>query len=328
MRVKYRSARFGFMWAAVLVCGSCAGGSARQMADPRFPIPVDRPAHTQARPRVVLDEAHENFHTVDGRYKPFAELLRSDGYDVVPGKDVFTQAGLSGARVLVIANAAGKDATDAASGPAFKDEECDAVRDWVRAGGRLLLVADHAPFGDAAASLAERFGVDMGRGFVFDRGHSEPANATWLVFAKDNGLLGDHSITRGRDASETVKRVVTFAGQSIGIPAGATALLTLGATAYEVRTRQDVPAAREAAAKGIPDQALARPVGSRAQAISMEFGQGRLVVLGEAAFLSAQVVRYEQNGNTVEIKMGMNVPGNDDRQFALNIMRWLSGALN
>ncbi len=35
--------------------------------------------------------------------------------------------------------------------------------------------------------------------------------------------------------------------------------------------------------------------------------------------LSAQV-----NGSQ-RIRMGMNVPGTDNRQFALNIMHWLSG---
>ena len=32
---------------------------------------------------------------------------------------------------------------------------CDAVRDWVKAGGALLLIADHAPMGAANQSLAK-----------------------------------------------------------------------------------------------------------------------------------------------------------------------------
>ena len=36
-----------------------------------------------------------------------------------------------------------------AMGPAFTVAECDAVRDWVRIGGSLLLIADHVPWGDA-----------------------------------------------------------------------------------------------------------------------------------------------------------------------------------
>ena len=29
----------------------------------------------------------------------------------------------------------------------------------------------------------------------------------------------------------------------------------------------------------------------------------------------------------VQVRLGMNVPGNDDRQFVLNVLHWLSGAL-
>ena len=52
----------------------------------------------------------------------------------------------------------------------------------------------------------------------------------------------------------------------------------------------------------------------------MKFGAGKVVVLGEAGLLSAQV-------DPLGLKMGMNTRGNDDRQFALNIFHWLSGVL-
>ena len=61
----------------------------------------------------------------------------------------------------------------------------------------------------------------------------------------------------------------------------------------------------------------------RAQAIAMKFGKGRVVMLGEAAMLSAQV----GSGGKESSKFGMNVPGIDNRQLALNIMHWLSGLL-
>jgi hypothetical protein len=44
-----------------------------------------------------------------------------------------------------------------------------------------------------------------------------------------------------------------------------------------------------------------------------------VVILGEAAMLTAQVA----DG----VAFGMNIPGNDNRQFALNIMHWLSRRL-
>jgi hypothetical protein len=45
------------------------------------------------------------------------------------------------------------------------------------------------------------------------------------------------------------------------------------------------------------------------------------VILGEAAMMTAQVAGRERQ------PMGMNVPGTDDRQFALNVLRWLARAL-
>ncbi len=36
----------------------------------------------------LFDEAHNNFHTAGGRYKPFAELIANDGYKVIPTADL------------------------------------------------------------------------------------------------------------------------------------------------------------------------------------------------------------------------------------------------
>jgi hypothetical protein len=59
----------------------------------------------------------------------------------------------------------------------------------------------------------------------------------------------------------------------------------------------------------------------RAQGLAMPFGAGRVVILGEAAMFSAQVVRIPGRD---PMYMGMNVPGHDDQQFALNVLHWLS----
>jgi len=54
---------------------------------------------------------------------------------------------------------------------------------------------------------------------------------------------------------------------------------------------------------------------------------GKIVVLGESGFLvSAQIIRYS-GANPYAVKIGMNTSGNDDRQFALNTLHWLSGLL-
>jgi hypothetical protein len=45
-------------------------GDAQQIADPGFKPAVVKPAYQRAHPVVVLDEAHNNFHTVSGRSRP------------------------------------------------------------------------------------------------------------------------------------------------------------------------------------------------------------------------------------------------------------------
>jgi len=208
--------------------------------------------------------------------------------------------------------------------PAFTDAECDVVRDWVHDGGSLLLVADHAPFGNAAANLAMRFGVTMGQGWAFDR-VSGGGVTTQLEFSRANGLLGDHAILRGRNASEQITRIRSFTGQSLGIPTGAAILMKLGDGAREAATTddldaEDVASRQEATLAG----AYSTAVAGRAQGLAMTFGRGRVVVLGEAGLLSAQVVRFPDGR---EMKMGMNVPGTDDQQFGLNVLHWLTGLL-
>ena len=120
-----------------------------------------------------------------------------------------------------------------AANPAFTDAECDAVRDWIKDGGSLLFISDHAPMGAAAECLAKRLGVSMSKGATADPSHSEGGD-TSLVFTRQNHLLGDHPITRGRDESERVNRVQTFTGTSVKGPEGSVPILKLADTAVDL----------------------------------------------------------------------------------------------
>lgn len=106
----------------------------QQIVDLDFKVSVDRPAYRADGPTVAIDEAHSNFHTASGQYKPFADLLTADGYRVVASTRKFATGVLDGIGVLVVANANAQNFTDAV----FTEAECDMVRDWVRAGGSLL----------------------------------------------------------------------------------------------------------------------------------------------------------------------------------------------
>ncbi len=291
-----------------------AAAYGQQVADPNFDTRVANPTFTSAHPRVGIDQSHKNFHTKDGRYKPFAALMTSDGFTIAAAPK-FTPNALKGIDILVIANALGDEDWNKPK-PAFRADECDAVRDWVRAGGALLLIADHAPFGDSAAILAERFGVDMGRGFAADRKNSE-RNPTLLVFSVENGLLGDHAIIRGRNGQERVRKVVAFTGQSLSIPKDAVPLMKLGDEAVEVASREEL----QVFASG---KQIGKSVAGRAQGLAMGFGKGRVAMFGEAAMFSAQLAGSGPQAS----KMGMNAEGSDDRQFALNVMHWLARALD
>jgi len=275
-----------------------------QRADPGFNVKVAHPAYTQEHPRVMIDEAHYNFHTAGGRYKPFADLVANDGYRVSPNREKFTRRALEKCEILVIANALGAEnmGDPEAAKPAFTAAESDAVRDWVSDGGSLLLITDHQPMGDAAEALSKRFGVEMSKGVTRDQANCQEGRPAALLFTRAKNLLGDHPITRGRDESERINRIGTFTGQSLKGPAGSTAILKLADTATDDVGDKEVSAA------------------GRSQGVALEFGKGRVVVMGEAAELSAQLAG-------VDGKMGMNAPGIDNRQMALNIMHWLSGAL-
>src|SRR6185369_4643975 len=186
-------------------------------------------------PRVLFDEAHNNFHTATGRYKPFVDMMFSDGYQIAANRKPFSKESLQSYKILIIANALGAEEMDdeGADKPAFTEAECDVVREWVSNGGALLLIADHAPFGAAAQILAKRFDVEMSKGYVFDAEHSAPANPTLLIFSRENKLLVDHPITQGRNDSERINLVQTFTGQALKGPQGAAQILTLAATAID-----------------------------------------------------------------------------------------------
>jgi hypothetical protein len=309
-----KNAGVGVVWAASAVFGLClasfptsAAAQGGQRADPDFRTKVDNPAYTggPAHPRVLFDEAHHNFHTAGGRYKPFAQLITSDGYEVIPNREKFSRDVLKKGDILVIANALGAQAMGqpGAANPAFTDAECDAVRDWIKDGGSLLLISDHAPMGSAAQGLAKSLGVSMSTGATSDPKHSEGGD-TWLVFTRQNQLLSDHPITRGRNESERLNRIQTFTGTSVKGPEGSVPILKLANTAVDLARNGEQPAS----------------AAGRAQGVAFNLGKGRVVVMGEAAELSAQIVGDGE-------KFGMNVPGLDNRQLALNIMHWLSGLL-
>jgi hypothetical protein len=298
----------------------------RQDADPGFDARVRHATYVSWHPRVLVDEAHYNVCTAGGCYRPLADLLRNDGYLVESNRRAIQPDVLTGYHVLIIANALGLGGAMQAiannlrlergfdlTTSAFSDAECDWIADWVRAGGSLLLVADHAPAGRAAARLAGRFNVGMTNWYAEDAQHHDPetGNPAFLVFTRENGLLLDHAITRGRAGEERINKVITFTGQALVPPADAVAFLEFASSAREYPYRRStVPEGRSAA--------------GLSQALALQVGRGRVVVLGEAAVITSEVVPMARQ----TLFLGMGRPGCDNRQLALNIAHWLTRALD
>jgi hypothetical protein len=306
-----------------------AGGSifAQQVADSTYDVSIEKPTYPPGSgPVVAIDAAHNNFHTADGRYRPLARLLENDGYRVRSNDTSFTRLSLDSIDILIIANAIG-GALDAGAyeRPGFTDGEVTVVEEWVKGGGSLLLIADHAPMGVAAEILARRFGVEMSKGYTEDSTsyfNIGGFGTSVLLYSRASGLLNDHPINRGLDS------VVAYTGQSLSGPDDAEPLLVLSPGAFD----HPSPTA-EQAARGMPGTAWrtaviglpTTPAAGRAQGLAIRVEKGRVVVLGEAAMLSAQAV-FNAQGERLGIA-GMNVPGTGNRQFTLNVMHWLSGRL-
>jgi hypothetical protein len=284
-----------------------------QVADTAFHPALPRPAFSTGKgPRVLLDEAHNNFHTVEGRYAPFVDVLRRDGFVVDPTRKTFTEFSLSSAAILVIANPMAVENKANWSLPtpsAFTQREIEAVRRWVSAGGSLFLIADHMPFGGATADLASAFGIYMTNGFATDR----TCNTDEFVFKRADGTLSTHPILSGRNEAERIDSVRTFTGQAFRGNAAVKPLLVL---APETVLMLPVEAWKfsEATPHFAADGML--------QGAALQYGRGRVAVFGEAAMFSAQV------SGAARRPMGMNAPNaSQNPQLLLNVMHWLAGLL-
>jgi len=266
---------------------------------------VADPAYSADRPVIAIDSAHNELHTMMGSYAPFARVAAADGFEVKSLTSPISRESLKGSDILVISNARGERAGE----PAFGLDEIAELQDWTRSGGSLFLIADHAPFANAVRPLAEAFGVDLGGGYaaVPDRGR---INSQIQYRGR---ALGQHPIVQGRNGSERLRAVTAFTGQSLAGPPGSSSILILPANAVEVAGRTEIDALRNGRA------VAGNKVGGRAQLIAFSYGEGRVVVSGEAAMFTAQRVRLP--GGQIE---ETGLPVDDDRQLTLNILHWLS----
>lgn len=273
---------------------------AQQLADTAY-LPPIKASNDGAGTTVVIDEAHNNFHTADGRYSPFAKVLRHSGYSVTGNRETFTDKSLKEIKVLVIANALNEANLSQWKTPtpsAFTKDEIIALNTWVKNGGSLFLIADHMPFAGAAKDLAKSFGFIFYNSFAMDT--SKNGADIFTISEKTLNIPKELSISGIAD-------VATFTGQAFDIPAKAISILT-----FDGRYTVLIPEEAWVFDKNV----IALPAEGKSQLAILNYGKGKVAVSGEAAMFTAQTA-----GGT---KAGMNSPeGKNNYKLLLGIMKWL-----
>ena len=264
------------------------------------------------RPRVLIDAAHHNFPTADGRYAPLARLLHESGFAVHSATGPITPQLLQTTDILVIANAlhaSNVDRWELPVAPAFSAEETGLLTSWVENGGSLLLIADHFPFPGAIADLAANFGFRLFNGFAI-----RADVAAEDVFDLDLGSLRPHKQITGADLKAPVTRIAAFTGSAFEAPTGAQPLMVLGKD-YELwltsrawEFRADTPR---------------RSANGLLQGATHSHGKGRVAVFAEAAMFTSQST---PDGQT---SIGFDAPAaRDNRAFVIHVFRWLTDPIN
>jgi hypothetical protein len=305
--------------ALLLACSTSLSG--QQIVDTTFvPGPGGAPAFARGRgPIVIIDEAHHNFHTASGRFRPFAQLLERDGFVTRSNTARFDSATLSGVRVLVIANAVAERNREQAAwrlpvASAFDAGEVKAVAAWVKRGGSLLLIADHMPFAGAADSLASALGVFFANGFAIPPFGPDTLTGDYpIVFRRSDGSLAAHAIIDGRARAERVDSIVSFTGTAFRLGADVKQGAALMRLPRDTRVKLPIQAWQ------FSDTTPEIRGDGLLQGAAFALGRGRVAVFGEAAMFSAQ------RKGTHAAPMGMNASAaSQNPQFILNVVRWLS----
>ena len=280
----------------------CSGGMhGQQVADTAYNFAIANPRYEVGKGSVItVDAAHNNFHTLDNRYGPFGKVLEGDGFRLTSNSKPVTQEVLRDCRIFVISNPLDSSNLSEWRLPnpsAFSQTEIAAINQWVKNGGRLLLIADHMPFAGAAQALAQSFGFEFFNCFAMDN-----RRRSLERFYRGNQSLLDNEITRGVDT------VVTFTGSAFKIPKAAMPILAL----------KNYTLSMPVVAWQFEENTPALPGDGFYQGAYMEYGKGKIVVMGEAAMFTAQLAGPNRN------PVGFNRPeARQSNQLLLNIIHWL-----
>ena len=208
-------------------------------------------AHTEAvssMPRVLVDEAHQQAYSIDidiatkmnpvapadNSYAAAAAALRHRGFSVEARREGLIDSDvLAQTDVLVIAHPAESrwEKTTGIGSPVFTAAELAAIVEWVRAGGGLVVMAEHEQdkYGNNINELLAAFGVTVVNGTVVDPVSNFNQVAAWpkaeVVAAGEGVSAGVHAAVVYRAGTlafdKSVEHQVLLQSSATADPAGA-----------------------------------------------------------------------------------------------------------
>ncbi len=275
------------------------------LVDSTFDVAVSSPVCNTSCPVILIDDIHDNATVTKGwDFITLSNLFSNDGFKVLRGRTQFTKQALAGVNVVVLA------------GGLLDREEMKILNDWIRNGGSLLAFTHHHN-----RPIYQEYLLTIGvqtkeievvqdslHGLLRDAFTFNPG---LIYFSTDDKLLGNHPVLKGRNSKENIKKVQTLQSSTIIGPPGSANLLPLSDSAIDYMSINN----------NIESNTAVKTSGSRSLGCAFNFGKGKIVIT-DAWALKALIFENSERGY-----VGMNTPGNDNKQYALNIMRWLTGYL-
>ena len=162
------------------------------------------------------------------------------------------------------------------------------------------------PYGGAAQDLAKKFGVKWNNGFAIRQGQHWPPS----VFERKNNMVLDSPVTIDSDYGKKISYIASFSGSVFKVPESAEPFMIFDDSHFILMPE---------VAWQFSEKTRNENSGGWIQGACMKYGKGKIVFLGEAAMISAQLGDNDH-------RVGMNNPEDapENAQLALNIFRYLA----
>jgi hypothetical protein len=194
------------------------GARVKTLAQPKVARVLFDESHSEAWTiRRELAERMQPAHPEDSSYAIAAGKLADRDFDVIPNADrPLTRETLAGADVVVIAHPSDPkwEATTDSGRPTLRDDELDALDEFVRGGGGLIVCGEteQDKYGNNLNALLGRFGIEVENSTVQDYEHNHTA-PSWVLadladgFANGSGGNGAEPSTEGPHTVDLLARV-------------------------------------------------------------------------------------------------------------------------